>query len=208
MTVKLVDFDFSADHYKQAVDKLDHILSADGWGRYGLLYDQDETILLTRLLHLGGIAVYEHTFPYKRDYTQEVRQRADLLGSLMRKRGVSEALLEMAELFPQEHDVKETYNKAVYFPELRAYVRCSGLSPEYLLELFERDGCDKVIVFPGWWLSDDESEYYVFELVMPRETFLTVFEAMRNKRFERLSEAIRNLPDSVIPSPPPDWDKE
>ena len=84
----------------------------------------------------------------------------------MRKRNTGQALLDMAEIFPQDHDVNETFKKAVYFPVLKANIRCEGLKPINLLQLFGSDACcDKVIVFLGCWEPAEKASIILSNLL-------------------------------------------
>ena len=199
MTKNQVFLNFDQAHWQESVKKLEVVLTnGDGWHYYDLDYCDDHTKLLVGLLHSGKIALYEHLYPHKSDFDLEITKKAHIFRSLMKKRNLSQALLDMAELFPQDYDVKESFNNAVYFPTLKAFIRCEGLKPVYLIQFFKADVCcDKVLVFPGWD-PPEVSRYYTFERIISKEAFLNIMEAFSLKILERDS-ALKKPFDKVIP---------
>ena len=142
------------------------------------------------LLHQGFLTVYEHTYPQSSDYSEETERQAEAYRGIMRKRVLSEPLLDMAGIFTEEYDRTQTEHNAVYFPVLRTYIRCDGLKPEYLLELLKRENCDRVVVFSGYQFSDAESAYYTFESAAPKETLLEILQHEADRRYQEMCEAL------------------
>ena len=105
------------------------------------------------------------------------------------------------KISPQDHDVNQTLNNAVYFPVHKAYIRCEGLKPINLLQLFGSDACcDRVIVFPGYWEPTEKIRFYSFVRVISKDSFLNIMESFSKIIFERDSAIIRNLTyDKIFP---------
>ncbi len=60
------------------------------------------------LLHQGFLTVYEHTYPQSSDYSEETERQAEAYRGIMRKRVLSEPLLDMAKIFTEEYDREQT----------------------------------------------------------------------------------------------------
>ena len=195
-----VEFDFLADS-KRAVDRLDEIMARGGWWSDRISPNEDYTLLLIRLLHVGGIAVYERVYPLKREHSPETERRAWALREIMRKRDMSGSLYDIAELFPEDFDAYKTVFNSAFFPEPGVYVRCGALSPDRLFELLEQDGCEGVALFPNYALSAEEGVFYFFARIMPRDALLSEIQVLRDKRQAIAIEAMRRMhsANKVIP---------
>lgn len=135
--------------YDTVFDTLDGILYSSG--RKGLSIDlgyAEETQLLFALLRCEVMKIYECDCLYKIEFTEDFRREANKTANLLQKRSVTHplynALLMLSEYAP---DLQRTLHNALYYPELRAYLRCGDLSPETLFELLGTGDCDKIILF-------------------------------------------------------------
>jgi len=182
-----IEFDFRK---KESHDKIDFILCYSGPGASYLLDIFRDARLLKELLQQEILSVSEHTYPKFPKHSPEAEQRAERFCVLMNKRNVHEDLLDMAELFDGRYDEERDYCKSVYFPELRVYIRCDGLKPEYLLDMLARENCDRVIVFPGYWFSDTENVYYTFECAAPKDILLEILQREADEQLHEMHEAI------------------
>lgn len=203
--VERVLFDFSGEEISDAVGRLEHILCSRHWSDRGLPCEDDWAELLLRLLTIGGISVYKRYYEPRLDASCEIRNRAGLYQSLMRKRGTSQALLDIAGIFGKyDFDGKKTIYNALFFPELSAYVRYGGLTTERLFELFSQDDCDMVIIFQDLY-QGGEAAFYAFTRPMPRELFMDEIAQLRQRRISVLDEAARKIAkpyDGVFPHVP------
>jgi hypothetical protein len=200
--IQRVPFDFSVNGGLDDLNKLEGILCSGHWSDKALNYEDEHTILLIRLLQTGGIAVYRRGYAQKED-SPEIRRCAGEINAFMNKRYVSQTLLDIAGIFlTHEYDGGKTEYNSLFFPELKAFVRCGGLPPNRLIELLERDGCEAVFLFPDY-TPDDGDAFFAFMLVMPKEMLLEELGQMRERTMEAMHEAARRVNEknsSIIPS--------
>ena len=198
-----VNFDFSTDGGFAAVKQLEDILRSGHWSDSPLDYNDERTMLLLRLIRTGDIKVY------KREYIQvtetpELWRRAEELNLFIRKRYEGGILLDIANIFSgYEYDRSKTEFNSLFFPELKAYVRCGGLPPYRLFGLLEREGCEAVFLFPGDYYPYDESVYFAFTIAVPKELFLEELEKTNGRILEMMHEIANRImeeDDSIIPS--------
>ena len=186
-----IPFDFSGDGSLESAERLEGILCSGHWSDMGPNYEDERTRLLLRLLHTGGIAVYKRSYIQRMDASLELMNRTRKMNWYMRKRHVSQTLIDIANIFTAyEYDAGRTTYNSLFFPELKAFVRCGGISPDKLFELLEQDGCDMVMLFPDAY---EEDFFYTFSLAMPREEFLRKLEEMQ----ENIAEVIRKVNEKL-----------
>ncbi|MDR1638711.1 MAG: hypothetical protein LBC41_03950 [Clostridiales bacterium] len=199
--IKRVPFDFR-NNFKESFDMLSYIIVRSSWHSYLDLEDY-HTELLIKLLHRGGIAVYESRYENADSYSDEVRRKADRYASIMRKKVVSEAILNMVNTFPDlKHDDRTMLN-APFFPELNAYMRCDGIKPDDLLCLLKQDYCKTVLVFPYYDLPDSKDEWalYAFILEMPRDEYLEEIRKADEDFLKIMGEALERATAGVFKTP-------
>ena len=186
-----IPFDFSGDGSIESAERLEGILRSGHWSDRGPNYEDERTRLLLRLLHTGGIAVYKRSYIQRMDASLELMNRTREMNWYMRKRHVSQTLIDIANIFTAyEYDAGRTAYNSLFFPELKAFVRCGGISPDKLFELLEQDGCDMVMLFPDAY---GEDFFYTFSLAMPREEFLRKLEEMQGNIAEAMRKANEKL---------------
>ena len=196
-----IPFDFTGAAGSADIDKLEDILRAGHWSSSGLitglLYKNEPTLLLLDLLQTGGVALYKCEYSSQDDISPEIRQRAEDFNTQMNKRDIGYPLLDIARLFHEhEFDRSKTVYNSLFFPELNAYVRCGSIAPDRLIEMLERDGCDKVILFPSA-KYEGESFYHIFMRAMPRDSFMDALEAMRERTLSAMREALQRAEERV-----------
>jgi hypothetical protein len=147
--------------------------------------------IMKRLLHYGTLKASENVYPKIDCHSPEAQKRARIMMRIMRKRSMDSALLDMAELFPYEHDLKQRLSNNPFFPEISAFIRCDGLKPELLVEMLKQEDCEKAIVFPGYALTDTHDAYYVFESAVPKEDFLKILEKEESSMWDKIGEEVR-----------------
>lgn len=190
--IERIPFEFNGDGILTDAEKLESILCSGHWSDRSLNYEDERTKLLLRLLQIGGIAVYKRAYTQK-EGTPEIRRRANELNMILRKRHISQTLLDIAGIFfSHEYDGRRTEYNSLFFPELKAYVRCGGLPPDRLLELLEQDGCEAVMLFSDF-RTDGEDVFYAFMLAMPKEMFLDALGEVRERIMEVLREITRKM---------------
>ena len=191
-----VSFDFSEGGGLGAVKHLEGILRSGHWSDRGLNYEDEQTMLLLRLLRIGGIAVYKRGYSRKAD-SPELRRRAEDINMFMNKRHVGQTLLDIAGIFSEyEFDGRRTEFNSLFFPELKAFVRYDGLPPERLLELLEKDGCEMVIHFPETSAGEDDV-FYAFMLAMPKALFLEELEKTNERIMESIHDALQKANEKM-----------
>jgi len=187
--VERIEFDFSGDGFLESSERLERILRSGHWSDIGPNYEDERTRLLLRLLDIGGIVVYKRIYNKRTDASPELRRRAGEISLFMHKEYAGQTLIDIAGIFSDyEYDAGRTTYNSLFFPELKAFVRCGGLSPEKLFELLEQDGCDAVMLFPEAY---GEDFFYAFSRAMPRENFLNALEEMQGNILEAMHEALR-----------------
>ena len=200
--IERIPFDFSGDDGLEAVNRLEDIICSGNWGIEALNYQDEQTVLLLRLLQIGGIAVYKRTYT-QQEASPEVWHRAEEFNDFIRKRHVGYPLLDVARIFYEhKYDGSRTEYNSLFFPELKAFVRCGGLPPEKLLGFFERDGCEMVILFPDVQFEDGDV-YFAFTLSMPKELFHEAVEQMRKRTLETLREKLQEAEEKRGSIAPP-----
>jgi len=184
-----VTFDFSLDGGFDAVKCLEVILRSNHWSDSPLDLEDEMTMLLLKLIRFGDIEVYKRVYSPATE-TPELRRHAQEINFVIKKRHISRALLDIADIFSgYEFDRQKTEFNSLFFPELKAYVRHGGLPPDRLLELLERDGCEKVYLFPNTY-ADNENAYFVFILACSKKHFLKELEKTNERVWEKIHVAI------------------
>lgn len=185
---KRITFDLSGDDSLASAKRLEGILSSGHWSDKGVNYEDERTMLLLRLLHIGGIAVYKRTYIQKTGASLDLNRRAMEMNWCMHKRQVSQTLIDIADIFSAyEYDAGKTTYNSLFFPALKTFVRCGGISPDKLFELLEQDGCDMVMLFPDAY---GEDFFYTFSLAMPRAEFLRALAGLQDKIMAAMQKAL------------------
>ena len=187
--------DFSGDE-TEAIRKLASILYTSGWNNY-IIVDPDmpsEDKLLFSLIRERAIDVGEVYYIYKKDFTEELKNKAYNYFHRLRKRDMDSIYLNAVNHFSKhEPDIEKTCNGALFYPAINAYVRCGNLSPEKLLELMQKDDCKRVIVFGSDLRLDREQPweaFHSFEMNAPKEYILQRIEELQEEKVQGLHEAL------------------
>lgn len=194
--IERIALDFTGDGILEAAQKLEDILCSGHWSDRTLNYEDERTGLLLRLLQIGGIAVYKRGYNRKKD-TPEIRRRAGEFNMYMNKRNVSQSLLDIAGIFStHEYDGAKTEYNSLFFPELKAYVRCGGMPPDRLLGLLERDECEAVMLFPDY-IVDGGDAFFAFTFTIPKAMYLDALDEMRGRITEEMFEAAKKADEKL-----------
>jgi len=196
-------FDF-VNHYSESMEMLDNdILYASGWGHYPL--DETNADFLLGLLHHQQIRVYSQKYSLVGDVSADAHRKAVKLARLVGKRKTSSVLhaLRIYQRYePQK--IKNEYN-ALYYPDLKAYVRFGTLRPSKLLDMLNQDSCNGVILFRDCVDSSQEDRFFIFTLGIQQSEYRTLIENAKEKQFEVLAKAIEMADlhsESIIPKYP------
>ena len=204
--IERIDLDFSIDGRLEALKTIEDILRSGHWSDVPLDYQDEWTMLLLRMLRVSGITVFRH-FYTRQEETSEIMRRAYDINMSMNKRSISQTLLDIAGIFfANEYDVSKTEYNSLFFPKLKAFVRYGGISPERLLRLLERDGCDTVFIF-----SDSHTfagiAFHALKLAMTKKEFLAEYRKINERIWDAISDAVRSANEksgNVFP-PIDDW---
>ena len=112
-----------------------------------------------------------------------------------------------------EADTEKTDNGALFYPAVKAYVRCGDLSPKNLFELLRKDGCERVIIFGNGLRQNSEEpweEFHVFIMQAPKSYILERLNKMEEEVMEAIRAALNNaksnnLIPNVFPVIEGDW---
>lgn len=195
--------DFGGDS-GMAAEKLEYILNTGHWTWHGLRPENKMDSILVYLVKSGGVEIYRKEYPCKgiKDVSEEVWRSARMMSGLARKRDTYGGdSINAAYIFREyEYDPPMSKHGALFYPELRAYLRCGGLVTERVLELLETEGCDSLIVLPAISNSYPNEEVYTLHRTIPRENLASAMDNIRTQRQEEMLEAMRNTNHrSIIP---------
>ena len=198
-----VILDFGGDEW-EAVKKLEAILCTTPWNHYLNIYDDtpNETKLLLELLREKAIVVGE-VYYTRAEITEEHIRKASEYLLYLHKREIDHNLLSIVNFFSNhEIDIPLTDRFALYYPHIKAYVRCGDLEPVKLFDLLRNDYCEKVIMFNGA-TTDDGSEYeafYSFELRMPKTYITEKLAKLQDEKTEMIFRTLEKIGnDRIIP---------
>lgn len=187
-------FDFDKDSVS-VFDALDGILFSSG--RQSLSIDPEyagETRLLFTLLQRGAVKIYECDCLYKTKFPKDFQREAHKIANILQKRSVTNPLYNALHMLSDyEPDLQRTLGNALYYPELRAYLRCGDLSPEKLFALLGAGECDRIILFHDTAPAEtpplpNMEPYYVIQSDIPGEK---IAECLREAKTESLINAVR-----------------
>ena len=188
--------DFSGDII-ESIRKLESILYTSGWNKYIMIHAEtpNEDKLLFSLIREGAIAVDEVYYTFTRDFTEELKEKAQkYFYRLKRKRNMDSIYLNAVNYFSKhEADIEKTDNDALFYPDIKTYVRCGDLSPRKLLELMRKDGCERVIIFGNGLRQDEEQpweEFHVFSMRVPKAYILERLEKLEEEVLEAIHLAL------------------
>ena len=191
----------------QAYNRLDSILFSSGWNHLPFTQELSdmETKLLFPLVSSNLLRIFEHCYAPNHDHSAEVLRKADYLAALLHKRNRSQSLCDLQEIFAKyEPDLTQPRIRcnALFYPELKAYIRCGDLFPQKLFELLEDEDCETIILFPDTCFSDTESAYYTIECTLPKKKLFEVLEKMKIEALTEAANAIEqaNLYSNIIPT--------
>jgi hypothetical protein len=71
--MKQLQFDFRGDAGLDDLARLEGILCSSHWSERGINYKDVRTVLLIRLLQIGGVKIYKRLYDRKTDYSPEIR---------------------------------------------------------------------------------------------------------------------------------------
>ena len=104
---------------------------------------------------------------------------------------MSSSLLEVAHFFGnREYDISRTIFNALYYPELQAYIRLGGITPDRLFEMLEKEDCKAVILFTDTLPANGVDCFYIISCAMPKDEFLKELEAMQERMLSEMHEAL------------------
>ena len=198
--------DFSGD-VVESVRKLESIIYTSGWNKYLMILPDtpNEDRLLFSLLREGAIAVGEVYYTFTDDFTDELKEKAQTYFYRLKKRAMDSIYLNAVNYFSQhEADIEKTDNGALFYPDIQAYVRCGDISPSKLLELMQKDGCERVIVFGNGLRQNKEQpweEFHVFIMQAPKAYILERLEKLASEVAEAIYRAMEKAGiNDVIPN--------
>ena len=195
--------DFSGD-ILETVNKLESILCTTPWNRCLNIYDTSpsETKLLIELLREKSIVVGE-VYYNPGEFTDEITNKAKSYLFYLAKRDVDYNLYTVARIFSKyEIDISLTEKIALYYPDIKAYVRCGDLSPEKLFELLQKDCCERVIIVNGAKPNENSAEeaYYSFEMRTSKSYILERLEKLQDEKMEAIYKVMeKSNIDNVFP---------
>jgi hypothetical protein len=201
-----ISFEFNKDGLK-AFDRLNNILFTSGWNSLHLHEEliDEETKLLFSLLQHNVIKVFECIYEPKYNFPEEFMRNANLIACVLRKRNVHNALYNALDIFSNyAPDLSQTKNNALFFPDLKAFIRCGDLTPAKMFGLFEKADCKKIILFQDACISEKESAYYIFECTIPNQVLNDLLQKMQDKRMALMLKHIAACNEDVIPKLLPD----
>ena len=195
--------DFGVDEW-EAVKKLESILCTTPWNRHLNIYDNlpSETKLLIEMLIERAIVIGE-VYYTPTEITEDTRKKARNYLMYLHKREIDYNLLNMVNCFSEnEIDMSLTDKFALYYPHIKAYVRCGDLEPEKIFEFLQRDCCERVIIF-----NDAQPEanslaeaFYSFEMNAPKAYILEKMAKLQEKKTEAFRLALEKIEiDNIIP---------
>ena len=200
---ELLDFSVHEDNdIINAVYKLESILYNSIWKKH---LEIDETLnedkLLFLLLHEKAVILKKVYYISVDNFTNKVKSRANEYFHRLLKRKMDDIYFNSVNCFSQyEPDIKETFNGAIFYPEIKTYVRCGDLSPGYLFELLQKDDCERVAIFA---YSSDNIEppwdvFYLFEIRAAKAYILEKLDKMKKQKMREMEKIINEL-NLVIP---------
>ena len=195
-------FDF-ASRYSESMATLDNdILFTSPWGHYPL--NDPNGDLLLELLHHQKIMVYSQKYPLERDFSAEDHRKANELADLVGKRNTA-SILQAVRIYDKREPLKQRneYN-ALYYPDLKAYVRFGILHPEKLLDMLNQDNTNAVILFRDCVDSDTEDRFFIFMRRIQLSEYRAIMENAKEKQIDALRKALE-LADSQSESVFPEW---
>jgi len=151
-----------------------------------------------------AIAVCEIYYTFTRDFTEEVEEKAHRYFHRLGKRDMDSIYLNAVNCFSKyEPDIDKTDNGALFYPDMKAYVRCGNLSPRKLFELMQQDGCERVIIFGSGLRQDKEQpweEFHSFEMHAPKAYILEALNKMRDEQMQMVCLAMEKTGiNDIIP---------
>ena len=198
-------FDF-VGRYSESMTTLGNgILFASPWGRYPL--NEPNADLLLDLLQHQQIKVYAQKYSLETDSSKDDHHKAQELADLVGKRSTA-SIFHAVHIYQGYEPLKRRnkYN-ALYYPDLKAYVRFGTLHPNKLLDMLGEDNVEGVVLFHDCADSTFEDRFFIFILGVQQSEFQAIMENSKEKQNEALIEAIKQAGSrgiNIIPECPSD----
>lgn len=194
-------FDFEQDGIK-AFDRLDGILFSPNWNHLPISKElsDSETRLLFPLVRSDLLRIFECRYVPNYNPSTELRRKANQLAYLLHKRHVSQSLFDVLTLFA-EHEPEPYRNEfnAMFYPDLKAYVRCGDLTPKNLFEILGIEDGEKIFLFKGTSVSEKENAYYMIECTLPRQKLFEILGEIRQEVALRAYKHMERFRQDIIP---------
>jgi len=186
---------------KKILAKLDFIMCASPWSQHPI-YELHETKLLIDMICKKEIIIKEIYYPSLMDITQEsINKATNYLRYLNNRKEVS-TILESVHLFSKyEINVKLTDKLALYYPDIKAFVRCGDLDTKRFFELLEKEHCERIIIFNGKSPEQNnlkEDVFYLFEMEAPKNHISKRFKEFRKKQLEETRKILDKMWDTDL----------
>ena len=198
-------FDFVGRYSESLATLDDDILFASPWGRYPL--NEPNADLLLELLQHRQIKVYAQKYSLETDSSEDDHHKAQELADLVGKRSTT-SIFHALHIYRKYEPLKRRneYN-ALYYPDLKAYIRFGTLHPTKLLDMLGEDNVEGVILFRDCVDSSTEDRFFIFILGVQQSEFQAIMEKAKEKQNEALFEEIRLAGSrgiNIIPECPSD----
>lgn len=189
--------DFSGD-ILEAVNKLESVLCNTPWYQHLNIYDDtpNETKVLIKMLRKKALVVSEVYYMPLTKITDEIRKKANEYLDYLYKKNVDCDLFNVAGFFlNHEFEKPPSDRNALFFPHIKAYVRCGDLKPEKIFQFLQRDGCERVIVFNGTQPDENcpEEAFYSFEMQAPKEYIIERLAGLEEERCHAYYQAMKKV---------------
>ena len=197
-----VAFDFGGQ-WKESLSLLENEIMYTSGRTYYPFTDPDGELLIS-LLHRQCIRVFSQKYELEHKDTQEDYQEAQYLAGLIGKRNAF-SMLQGLRVY-REHKPLEQRNEynALYYPDLKIYVRFGDLNPAKLLAMLGEEQCNAVVLFRDCADSSTLDRFFIFALGISKDGYRAVMEEEQSRRDEALFaalQAVRERTESIIPDP-------
>ena len=184
-------FDFK-NRYSESMTTLDSgILFTSGRACFPLPSMEPAAEFLIDFLQRQYIMVFSQKYLLEKAFSEadhiKVREYADFVG---KRNTVS--IFQALRVYKNYEPLKQRneYN-ALYYPELKAYVRFGDLHPVKLLDMLNDDKCDGVVLFRDYADLSVEDRFYIFKLGINQSDYRAIIEEQRERQNEALFEALQ-----------------
>ena len=182
--------DFNGD-VNEIIDTLEFIMFSSPWNKHKL-HELYETGLLVYLLRENSIIIKEMYYSAVFDLTEESIDKATKYLQYLHKKKDLNTIIESVQLLLEyEIDISLTNKLALYYPAIKAYVRCGDLDAKQFFEFLEQEHYERIIIFNGLCPDNNNSNeevFYLFEITASKEYILEKLKNFREKIREKLRE--------------------